>query len=256
MTRALTDLANDLRELIHAFADNDKMSLRQEAFAEQARETLRQAAERINDQELLNDLPDNDQELHDALMALVPQGAGLDIGVSALVWAAARRIELLAKFRAAILDIDAHATPLGEDDDGFVAIGYAVSVGSLHRALGLVGHSAAKCVDLPCPRAADVLDLLATHLPPPACDTCGGSGEVRCECMDWPTGDGSAQYDCLKCDLGIKPCPSPRCDNGRLALDVWLARVAERLADLDTTVATLTELEIENDRLRQLRRQT
>ena len=45
------------------------------------------------------------------------------------------RIEALT---AAILDIDAHATPLGEDDDGFVAVGYAVSVGALHRALGLV----------------------------------------------------------------------------------------------------------------------
>jgi len=46
------------------------------------------------------------------------------------------------RLRAAILDIDAHATPLGEDDDGFVAGGYVVSVGALHRALGLVGHGA------------------------------------------------------------------------------------------------------------------
>jgi hypothetical protein len=58
------------------------------------------------------------------------------------------------RLKAAILDIDAHATPLGEDDDGFVSIGYAVSVGSIHRALGLVGHTAPKCRDLPCERAA------------------------------------------------------------------------------------------------------
>jgi len=60
---------------------------------------------------------------------------------------------LADKLRAAILDIDAHATPLGRDEDGFVTTGYLVSVGSLHRALGLVGHSSAKCVDLPCERA-------------------------------------------------------------------------------------------------------
>lgn len=46
---------------------------------------------------------------------------------------------------AAILDIDAHATGLAEDDEGFVTGGYVISVGCLHRALGLVGHTAPKC---------------------------------------------------------------------------------------------------------------
>lgn len=56
---------------------------------------------------------------------------------------------------AAVLDIDAHATPLGEDGDGFVAVGYAISVGSLHRALGIIGHSAARCSsERPCPSCA------------------------------------------------------------------------------------------------------
>lgn len=41
----------------------------------------------------------------------------------------------------AILDIDSHATPLGEDPDGFTADGYFVTLGALHRALGLIGHS-------------------------------------------------------------------------------------------------------------------
>lgn len=48
------------------------------------------------------------------------------------------------RLEAAILDIDAHATPFGEDEDGFVTGGYLISVGSLHRALGIVGRSAAK----------------------------------------------------------------------------------------------------------------
>ena len=52
---------------------------------------------------------------------------------------------LADELRNAILDIDAHATPFGTDDDGFVSGGYLISVGSLHRALGVVGHSAAKC---------------------------------------------------------------------------------------------------------------
>lgn len=41
--------------------------------------------------------------------------------------------------REAILDIDAHATPLGEDEDGFVTGGYLISVGCLHRALAATG---------------------------------------------------------------------------------------------------------------------
>jgi chromosome segregation ATPase len=47
-----------------------------------------------------------------------------------------------AKLKAAILDIDAHATPLGTDADGFVSTGYVISVGCLHRALGLIGYAA------------------------------------------------------------------------------------------------------------------
>lgn len=52
-----------------------------------------------------------------------------------------------ARLKAAILDIDAHATPLGEDEDGFVTGGYLISVGCLHRALGLVGHASPPCRD-------------------------------------------------------------------------------------------------------------
>lgn len=47
--------------------------------------------------------------------------------------------------KRAVLDIDAHATALGEDRDGFVTGGYVISVGSLHRALGVVGHTAPPC---------------------------------------------------------------------------------------------------------------
>lgn len=58
----------------------------------------------------------------------------------------------LAKLEAAVLDIDAHATPFSEDEDGWITR-YLMGVGALHRALGLIGHSAPKCADLPCGRA-------------------------------------------------------------------------------------------------------
>ena len=73
-----------------------------------------------------------------------------------------QQVEML---RAAILDIDAHATPLGEDADGFATGGYVVSVGALHRALGLVGHTASVCRQCSpeshdCPEASDELRAL------------------------------------------------------------------------------------------------
>lgn len=62
--------------------------------------------------------------------------------------------------------------------------------------------------------AADILDMLATLLPQPVCDECGGSGIVNGR---WDHRDGHELGD---------PCPSPHCDHGRLKLDVWLQRVA------------------------------
>jgi len=35
-----------------------------------------------------------------------------------------------------LADVAEHATPLGEDGEGFVSTGYLVSVGAIHRALG------------------------------------------------------------------------------------------------------------------------
>lgn len=51
---------------------------------------------------------------------------------------------MVERLTAAILDIDAHATPIGADEDGFATGGYLVSIGSLHRALGLIGHTSRK----------------------------------------------------------------------------------------------------------------
>ena len=51
----------------------------------------------------------------------------------------------VTRLRAAILDIDAHATPLSEDADGGVTGGYLISVGALHRAIGVVGHTSPPC---------------------------------------------------------------------------------------------------------------
>lgn len=52
----------------------------------------------------------------------------------------------LHEAHAAVLDIDAHATPYGDipDEPGWVGT-YLVTAGALHRALGKVGHSAPKC---------------------------------------------------------------------------------------------------------------
>lgn len=58
-----------------------------------------------------------------------------------------RASDVIERTVAAILDIDAHADALGEDDDGFVTGGYLISIGSLHRALGVIGHTAPKCRD-------------------------------------------------------------------------------------------------------------
>lgn len=50
--------------------------------------------------------------------------------------------ERIAALEAAIADIEGHATPIAQDTDGFNSVGYTVSIGSLHRALGvLVGAS-------------------------------------------------------------------------------------------------------------------
>jgi hypothetical protein len=52
-----------LRDLIHVFADDDRMSATQESFAEQARETLHYAAERLN----------GSASIHDAWLAAMPE---------------------------------------------------------------------------------------------------------------------------------------------------------------------------------------
>lgn len=49
------------------------------------------------------------------------------------------------RLEEAILDIDAHATGVAVDEDGFNTGGYLVSIGSLHRALGVIGHTSVPC---------------------------------------------------------------------------------------------------------------
>lgn len=55
---------------------------------------------------------------------------------------------VIERLREAILDIDAHAFPLAEDEDGWTIVGYFVPVGPIHRALGVIGHSAPKNPDV------------------------------------------------------------------------------------------------------------
>ena len=145
-------------------------------------------------------VPTNDQELHDALMLLVADKR-LNVGTAALIYAAALRLQLLQKFKAAILDIDAHATPLGEDDEGFVAIGYAISVGSLHRALGLVGHSSARCANLPCPRAAKLMEASADWEAIRQTVDCPECEGTQLMAATTPSG-GNTNWDCEDCTDG------------------------------------------------------
>jgi hypothetical protein len=42
------------------------------------------------------------------------------------------------RLRAVVEDIIKHATPIAEDDDGFVAVGYTVTVGAVHRAIAAI----------------------------------------------------------------------------------------------------------------------
>lgn len=44
------------------------------------------------------------------------------------------------RLRAVVQDITAHASPIAEDDDGFVAVGYTVTIGAIHRALAVLAQ--------------------------------------------------------------------------------------------------------------------
>lgn len=81
--------------------------------------------------------------------------SALHKGCSGIQAENARLREQAEALKAAILDIDAHSTAMGEDGDGFITDGYIVTVGSLHRALGAVGHTARKCShEARCPTCA------------------------------------------------------------------------------------------------------
>jgi hypothetical protein len=81
-------------------------------------------------------------DLTTAQLQLADERAHSKRAYEALAAAEAERDAL----KAAILDIDAHATPFGDipDDPGYVGT-YLVTAGALHRALGKIGHTAPKC---------------------------------------------------------------------------------------------------------------
>jgi hypothetical protein len=99
--------------------------------------------------------------------------------------------ERIARLEAAIIDIDAHATPFGVDGDGFVTGGYVVSVGALHRALGKIGRTSPKCEpERPCPacgREAQLGDALKQH----------GVHEPRCVRKSW------LDQEIVECKCGL-----------------------------------------------------
>lgn len=73
----------------------------------------------------------------------IGQVFGLEGGVVAEVELDKLRREN-ARLKAAILDIDAHANAIGSDEDGFNSGGYIVSLGAIHRALGILGRTGIK----------------------------------------------------------------------------------------------------------------
>ena len=106
------------------------------------------------------------------------------------------------RLREAILDIDAHATPFGTDDDGFVTGGYLISVGSLHRALGVVGHTSIKCRSC----EASTHDCEEAGPPSPTCPLCL---HPRASHMDGRASQSLNTMGCASC-LG--------CEDNRSAL--------------------------------------
>lgn len=60
---------------------------------------------------------------------------------------ASRLSRKVADLTEAILKIDASAIPLAATEDDWVAVGYYVPIGPLHKALGVIGHSSAKNID-------------------------------------------------------------------------------------------------------------
>ena len=102
------------------------------------------------------------------------------------------------QLRAAILDIDAHAAPMGSDESGFVSGGYIISVGSLHRALGLVGHSAVKVT-----KHAVWLEM--AH---PDCEACTKVKDIALDALRRPSSEAARS---ASSELGGShewPCPT------------------------------------------------
>lgn len=104
------------------------------------------------EQRLRSELRDARNDLLDVRGLLCPNGGDsvlpehmVDIGervAPAVEWL----IDEVERLREHILDIDAHATPYGDipGEPGYVGT-YLLTAGALHRALGTIGHSAARC---------------------------------------------------------------------------------------------------------------
>lgn len=150
------------------------------------------------------------------------------------------------RLRVAVLDIDAHATPMGlarEDDPEGNPDHYHLTVGALHRALGVIGHTAPKgitSVDLESDfitmlydlvpeaigipigasaliwRAARELEAIANRLPP--CPTCDGKGTETFQSGSSLSADDPVIYR--------RRCPD--CIDGKVPLETviayWIAR--------------------------------
>lgn len=76
---------------------------------------------------------------------------GTTIDATALVAERADLEDEVDRLRAVVEDITAHATPIAEDDDGFVAVGYTVTIGAIHRALAALQGAAVDPLHPPMP---------------------------------------------------------------------------------------------------------
>ena len=136
------------------------------------------------------------------------------------------------RLRAAILDIDAHATPMGSTDDGIVSGGYIISVGSLHRALGVVGHSAKK-----------VEHAVWLEMAHPDCEACTTFKDIAMKAPGGPPMDDRERCPATKAWVNGNPhsCTKPlghhgvhlcNCDEDWLNADDWTPCPSEALSVL------------------------
>lgn len=145
------------------------------------------------------------------------------------------------RLRAVVEDIAAHANPIAEDDDGFVAVGYTVTVGAIHRALAALGQ-----LD----RSGNIGRALPALTPPPEdCvhESTGTYRQTSCRDCGWVLISGVwvppsterlrvLEAECSRLRAAIAERTITPEEPGR-ALSQWVARRREQLGLTQTQLA-------------------